>query len=80
MEHWEHLRIAVRDVVGGKEYVLSPRQPDLHANLDNVGPDHTVALLDELGKAEWELVSTDEGAQVFWMKRPANPEVSRLRW
>ena len=57
MEKWQYLLIRVLRGLEGQEYVLTPPQPDLEAGLHGEGPDSTVALLDGLGDAGWELVS-----------------------
>ncbi|TFV49532.1 hypothetical protein [Blastococcus sp. TF02A-35] len=76
MEQWEHLLVRVVPLPGGggRQYVLSPMQSDLQANLHNVGPDHTVALLDELGEDGWELLSVDVASDTYWLKRPAQSD------
>lgn len=73
MERWEYLLIRVA-TVGGRQYVLEPYQ-DVSTNVHNVSDSNTVALLDELGNAGWELVSVDESDDGrYWMKRPATPK------
>lgn len=79
MERWEHLLIRIVPTPNGRAYDLSPRQPDLDSNLDNVSPDHTVALFDELGDAGWQLFSFDAQQDGYWMKRQ-KPEQSSGGW
>jgi len=69
MEKWQYLLIRVVRGLQGQEYVLTPPQPQFEAGLHGEGPDSTVALLDELGDAGWELVSVDAGSGVYWLKR-----------
>lgn len=70
MDRWEYLLIRVdRADAGGPRYVVDPRQPSVENHLDNVGPSHTVALLDELGQDGWELVTVDIAADTYWLKK-----------
>jgi hypothetical protein len=67
METWQYLLIRVFRSLEAQFHVLTPPQPDLGVDLNGEGPESTVALLDELGAAGWELVSVDGGT--YWLKR-----------
>jgi hypothetical protein len=67
METWQYLLIRVIRSIEVQQHLLTPPQPDLVADLQGEGPESTVALLDELGAAGWELVSADVGT--YWLKR-----------
>ncbi len=69
METWEYLLIQVLRGLEGQWFQLTPPQPGLESDLDDVGPGPTVTLLDELGHAGWELVSVDSEHGPFWLKR-----------
>jgi hypothetical protein len=69
MEKWQYLLIRVLRSLEMQEHVLTPPQPDVGAALHGVGPESTVALLDALGDAGWELVAVDPGSGGYWMKR-----------
>ncbi len=76
MERWENLLIRVVPYAGGhgKQYVIEPKQWDLQANMDNVSDSGTVALLDELGAAGWQVVTADLDQTQFLLKRRTEPQ------
>lgn len=78
MDQWEHMRI---EAVQKDSYTVElrtfsgPRYLTSHVDPDQEPGDQGLRLLDEYGKAGWELVSTHERAtgsaelRVFWLRR-----------
>lgn len=80
MEQWEHMRIeAVYKGIHTVELrtVAGPRYYPSEIDVDHEPGDQGQRLLDEFGKAGWELVTTEHAAtdsalkRTFWLRRIA---------